>query len=93
MRRCVHADIQPMPCAGTPYSRTIKCKAGQGNSCLKGCSEQCSAYAPAESSVIPQQKPAFVPVQSVGKSVPSQPVRISRVTAAASKRRSPCGTC
>ena len=43
---CVHADIQPYPCAGTVLSRTIKCKAGQANTCLRDCNDKCFEYTP-----------------------------------------------
>jgi len=47
-RICVHADIQTVPCAGSVFSRSIKCKAGLSNTCLRNCSEKCPAYRAAE---------------------------------------------
>ena len=45
---CVHADILTVPCAGSVFSRSINCKAGQSNTCLRNCSEKCPAYKAAE---------------------------------------------
>jgi len=45
-RVCLHADIQTRPCAGSVFSRAIKCKAGQSNTCLRDCGEKCPAYKP-----------------------------------------------
>ena len=47
-RICVHADIQTVPCSGSVFSRLIKCKAGQPNTCLRNCGEKCPAYRAAE---------------------------------------------
>ena len=43
-RICEHADIQATPCVGSVFSRAIKCRAGQPNTCLRDCGEKCPAY-------------------------------------------------
>jgi hypothetical protein len=96
-RVCTNAEISTRPCAGSVFSREIKCKAGLPNSCLRSCNEKCPAYKAAERpgpSVSSWSQTSLVQhgVRSAVQSTPSQQT-VSRASAVPSVPRGPCGTC
>jgi hypothetical protein len=92
-RVCTNAVIQTRPCAGTIFSREIKCKAGLPNTCLRNCNEKCPAYKVVECtrSSMPTREQTSSP-QYGGSRAASQPIA-SRASAVPSVPRGPCSTC
>jgi len=94
---CENADIQATPCEGSVFSRTIKCTAGQPNTCLRNCSEKCPAYRmksvakPPVSAVLPSVISQQPPQRSVPYVPPPEVRTIPKPAATGGKGCGGCG--